>query len=174
MNDLLRLAASTSDRVARIRKVREPFGILGNMSAHPITVPEGARWPTAEALFQALRFPATSPINAKIRAEKRPMQAKWLAKAHVSEMTVAPMSEQDLDNMRFVLRLKLEQHADVRACLALTAGHVIVEDCTSRQQGSGLFWGAALRDEGWAGENWLGRLWMELRVGVVACAEKSE
>ena len=72
----MRLAASKSDPIARIRKVRESYGILGNMSAHPITMPEGARWPTAEALFQALRFPATSPINAQLRAEKRPMQAQ--------------------------------------------------------------------------------------------------
>lgn len=160
------IATHSTDPVACIRKVREPFGILGNMSAHPIFVPEGARWPTAEALFQALRFPATAPINAQLRAERNPMKAKFLAKARANEMTVAPMSAQDLDNMRFVLRLKFSQHADVRTCLALTAGHVIVEDCTNRQRGSGLFWGAALRDEGWVGENWLGRLWMELRTEI--------
>lgn len=42
-------------------------------------------------------------------------------------------------------------------------GICIVEDCTKRQRGSGLFWGAALIDGKWQSQNWLGQLWMELR-----------
>ena len=51
--------------VAAIRKVREEFGFLGNMSAHPVKINsnllvEGQKgeieFYTAEALFQALRF----------------------------------------------------------------------------------------------------------------------
>lgn len=166
MNDpnIYPVAASTSDPIVRVRKVSEPFGILGNMSKHPIVDEFGVSWPRAEHLFQAMRFLAGSSTRELIRREKQPMQAKWLAKSRVAEMNVEPMSEADLANMRVVLRLKLVQHADVRACLASTRELVIVEDCTSRQRGSGLFWGAALRDEGWVGHNWLGRLWMEIRA----------
>jgi ribA/ribD-fused uncharacterized protein len=153
-----------SDPIARVRKVSEPYGILGNMSTHPIVDEFGVTWPRAEHLFQAMRFPAGSSTRELIRREKQPMQAKAIAKARVDEMLVTPMSEQDLNNMRGVLLLKYAQHADVRACLASTRGLVIVEDCTNRQRGSGLFWGAALRDEGWVGHNWLGRLWMEIRA----------
>lgn len=148
--------------VALIRKVREPFGILGNMSQHRVEH-DGLVWPTTEALFQALRFESGSPIRDAIRRERNPMKAKFAARANLASMVIAPMSERDLDNMRLVLHLKLEAHADVRARLAATNGMRIIEDCTNRQRGSGLFWGAALREGQWVGENWLGVLWMELR-----------
>jgi predicted NAD-dependent protein-ADP-ribosyltransferase YbiA (DUF1768 family) len=148
--------------VAIIRRVREPFGILGNMSKHRV-VWDHVPWRTTEALFQALRFAPGDSIRDAIRAESNPMRAKFVAKAHALDMVVEPMSAQDLDNMRAVLRLKLRTHADVATVLQSTAGMRIVEDCTNRQRGSGLFWGAALREGEWVGENWLGRLWEELR-----------
>jgi hypothetical protein len=39
-----------------------------------------------------------------------PMTAKFFAKAHKEQMVVVPQSEQDLDNMRLCLRLKIEDH----------------------------------------------------------------
>jgi len=148
--------------VATIRRVREPYGILGNMSAHKVTYGE-IRWRTCEALFQALRFPADSPVRELIRQEVSPMGAKAVAKSRVDLMSVEPLSEADLDNMRAVLRLKYNEHASVRECLAATRDKLIVEDCTRRQRGSGLFWGAALAGDKWWGDNWLGKLWMEIR-----------
>jgi predicted NAD-dependent protein-ADP-ribosyltransferase YbiA (DUF1768 family) len=73
--------------------------------------------------------------------------------------------------MRKVLRLKVAQHAvalrpGIDELLA-SGDTCIVEDCTRRRGGSGLFWGAALVDPErgiWEGENWLGRLWMEVRA----------
>lgn len=148
---------------ALIRRVRDPFGILGNMSRHPV-VCEGLRWRTTEALFQALRFPMDSPIREQIRAEKNPMKAKFAAKGNVDKMCIDQLGPDDLDNMRLCLRLKYDAHKDVREVLESTKGRRIVEDCTRRQRGSGLFWGAALREDGlWHGENWLGRLWEEIR-----------
>jgi len=70
------------------KKVKDPYGWLGNMSPHPI-----GEFRTAEHLFQATRF----------------------------------------------------------------------KDCTNRQNESGLFWGAALKDGVWVGENQLGKFWMYLR-----------
>lgn len=42
---------------------------------------------------------------------------------------------------------------------------MIIEDCTKRQNVSGLFWGAAFDANiaEWRGQNQLGKLWMELR-----------
>ncbi len=48
-----------------------------------------------------------------------------------------------------------------------TGDKIIYEDCTHRQHGSGLFWGAGLNDGIWVGENWLGKLWMEARLNNV-------
>ncbi len=117
---------------------------------------------TSEALFQALRFEDPA-LQELIRGEKSPMAAKMVAKKHVHLMTVTPQSPQDLQNMRTVLRLKIAQHPHLGDLLLATGNDTLIEDCTARQRGSGLFWGAALGPDGWKGENWLGRLWMELR-----------
>jgi N-glycosidase YbiA len=144
-----------------IRKVADPHGCWSNMAPYPV-VHEGKTYRTTEALFQSLRFADEGIIEA-IRAEKSPMASKFVAKKHRAKMVVEPRSAQDLDHMRLCLRLKLEQHPELVRALLDTGGQHIVEDWTNRKRGSGLFWGAALVDREWHGENWLGRLWMELR-----------
>ena len=81
-------------------------------------------------------------------------------------MTVAQLSKQDLANMRFVLELKLEQHSELKEQLLATGWKPLIEDCTRRQRGSGLFWGAALIDGEWQGKDMLGRIWMDLRFSL--------
>jgi len=147
-------------------KVALPFGELGNMSPHRITH-EGKRWKTAEALFQALRF-ADEEIREAIRTSPSPMTAKMIATKHRAEMTVQPRSQQDLDNLRMVLRLKVDQNPEVKRILLATKDNEIIEDCTNRNRGSAKFWGAALVDGEWQGENWLGKLLMELRTEVLS------
>lgn len=158
-----------------IGKVKDDGGCWGNMAPYPIEY-NGKRWLTSEALFQALRFD-DGEIQEHIRSEKSPIGAKMKAKKNKDKMVVVPMSEADLDHMRLVLRLKIEQHPELRQMLLNTGDALIVEDCTRRQRGSGLFWGAALIDGEWVGSNWLGRLWMELRAelssSVKAIASKS-
>lgn len=98
-----------------------------------------------------------------IREAKSPFQAKMIAKAHKEQMVVVERSEQDVDNMRLVLRLKVAQHHELARQLLDTADEVIVEDATSHPSGSAKFWGQVRKDGGWVGENRLGRLWMEIR-----------
>ena len=81
-------------------------------------------------------------------------------KKNKGKMVVTPMSEADLENMRLVLRLKVEQDSELHQMLIESGGAFIIEDCTRRQRGSGLFWGAALIDGSWDGQNWLGKLWL--------------
>lgn len=70
--------------------------------------------------------------------------------------------------MRLVLRLKLEQHPELKAMLLNTGDAQIIEDCSARPTESGLFWGAQHMPEGWyprwLGHNQLGKLWMALRA----------
>lgn len=143
-------------------KVRLPFGWMQNMAPFDVTN-DGVTWRTAEALFQAMRFKEDSPVREMIRAERSPMAAKMLAKGYSKQMVVEQCSPVDLNNMRVVLALKVDQHDELAKMLVDTGDATLIEDCTARQRGSGLFWGAALRDEVWVGENWLGRLWMEIR-----------
>lgn len=145
------------------RKVKEPYGWLGNMAPYPVTY-AGKEWRTTEALFQALRFSDHDPARELIHEQKSPMAAKMIAKKHASRRVVEPLSEADVGNMKMVLRLKLEQHLDLQFALLDTKDALIVEDVTNRSGGTGLFWGARLLPDGaWDGENVLGKLWMELR-----------
>jgi ribA/ribD-fused uncharacterized protein len=154
------------DSVAVIHKVKEEFGWMSNMSNHGI-VYAGEQYRSAEALFQSLRFDEPE-IQAEIRAQHNPMSAKITARSYDEWMTTTRCSDVDLDHMRMVLRLKLEQHPELLEKLLATGAAKIVEDCTNRQHGSGLFWGAARQiDDTWQGENWLGRLWMELRAELL-------
>jgi len=145
-----------------ITKVKEPGGWLSNMSPHPFFY-EGKRWRTCEALFQALRL-EDEDAREVIRAESSPMAAKMVAKRFREIQVVEPMSEADLANMKLCISLKLEQHELLRRKLFHTGNAKIIEDCSSRgPRGSNLFWGAMRVPEGWQGENWLGRIWGEMR-----------
>jgi len=156
-----------------IRAVDEEYGWLGNMSAHDVQH-EGKWWKTAEALFQALRFPIDA-VNDKgenirelIRAQKSPMAAKMKAKGSKVKMNITPMGDEDLKNMRMVLRLKFKWNCNpLERDLLATGDRFIVEDCSKRPRGSGLFWGAKrLPDGTWDGTNMLGQLLMELRTEI--------
>ena len=147
-----------------IRKVKETHGWLGNMSPYPVEH-EGKQFRTTEALFQSLRFEDEEVVE-EIRAEKSPMAAKFVAKRNKERMVIEPCGEKDIENMRVCLRIKLSQHPELQELLLATEDEDIVEDCSKRKRGSGLFWGAALEGDVWEGQNWLGTLWMELRANL--------
>lgn len=143
-------------------KVSLPNGWLSNMSPHPVAA-FGRTWKTAEALFQACRFSDDS-IREHIRLQSSPMGAKLAAKSRKNLMTVEPMSDVDLINMRFVLVQKVLQHSFIAQSLIETGDSIITEDCTRRKSSkSALFWGMAQIDNVWVGQNHLGLLWMEVR-----------
>lgn len=144
-----------------IRKVKEPYGWLGNMAPFPVEFQEQT-YKTTEALFQCLRF-QNAAIIAEIREQKSPMAAKMIAKKYKDQTIVTPLSVEDVDNMRLCLWLKTQQHACVLLGLLQTGTEEIIEDCTKRPQGSGIFWGAALKDGIWTGQNMLGKIWMDIR-----------
>jgi predicted NAD-dependent protein-ADP-ribosyltransferase YbiA (DUF1768 family) len=162
--------AEEGQKIIAFTKVELSWGWLGNMSPHPLEW-EGKRWPTSEALFQAMRFPEGSPVCELVRLQKSPMAAKMVARKHRAERSIEPQSAADVELMHRILRMKVEQH-----CAAvefrrqwetlLGMGDVlIIEDCILRLRGSGLFWGAALVDpvaNRWRGRNCLGELWMKL------------
>lgn len=153
-------------------KVKLPYGWLSNMSPHSVTTLElgGVTvWRTAEALFQASRFRADHPIRAQIQQCHSPMGAKMLAKPLLTQMVLQPRSPQDLDLMRKVVGLKLEQHQLLQQELLATGDEELVEDVSNRPNPSGMFWGKAravvsVNGPLWHGENWLGRIWMEHRT----------
>jgi ribA/ribD-fused uncharacterized protein len=151
------------------RKIDEPQGWLGNMSRHSLRVPrtpQGVLFPTSEHYFQCERFNDPA-IRQSILSKGSPMSCKMVAKKHRPNMVIAERTEEDLNIMRRTIRLKLENHPVLRKnLLALPSDAVIIEDSSNRGGESAVFWGMQLRDGVWKGENWLGRLWMELRLSL--------
>lgn len=145
-------------------KVKLPYGWLGNMAPYPINY-GGKVYRTTEALFQALRFSGFPEIQEEIRSQASPMTAKMIAKSHKDKLVGYELcGAQDLKNMELCLRLKLEQHPQLKVELTNTGTATIIEDCTSRPHGTGLIWGAAFKDGQWVGENILGNMWERLRA----------
>ena len=152
-------------------KTKLPFGWMGNMSAFPIIF-EGKEWRTSEALFQSMRF-NDEGLKEQIRAEKSPMGCKFKMKSIVKELEtngtlhkrhIEPLSNADVMNMEICIRLKIDQHPDLKKMLIETGDIPIYEDVTSRgSRGSNLFWGAMLVNNEWIGENTLGKIWEKLR-----------
>ena len=146
-------------------KTKEKYGWLGNMAAYPIQY-NGVMWKTSEALFQAMRFD-DEEIISQIRQEKSPMGAKMYAKKNKDMMIIAPMSDQDVENMSLCLSLKFEQHKELSKMLKATGSEIIYEDISSRKsKGNSLFWGAYLENGVLIGKNTLGRLLMKLRSSL--------
>lgn len=143
-------------------KVALSYGWMGNMSPHPV-VHDGLTYRTSEALFHALRLPEGHEGREKIREQKSPMAAKMVSKTLKDDYVVEPWSAEDVTNMIYCVKLKLEQHPDLMEQLVATEGQHIYEDVTSRDKGSGSFWGASKKSGSWVGQNILGEILMEVR-----------
>lgn len=145
-------------------KSKLSYGWLGNMAPYEVIYGKVWQvWRTTEALFQAMRF-SDEAIKSEIRRARSPMTAKMIAKRNAEHMVVQPRSSVDVANMVTVLKLKTAQHPLLGHLLVETADAVLTEDVTKRPRSeSSLFWGAALENGAWIGQNMLGELWMQLR-----------
>ena len=161
------------------KRVDEPNGWLGNMSRHPLRVPRapgGTLYPTAEHYYQCMKF-NDPQIQQDILAKNSPMNAKWVAKGKARDFpekrVITSYTPADLDLMRRTIRLKLENHPTLRdQLLALPEDGIIIENASARRSKSASYWGMRLDQHGiWTGENWLGRLWMELRLELEESGE---
>lgn len=147
--------------VVVVYKTKEAFGGLSNMAAgYPLRI-NGVRILTAEALYQACRFPHMPDVQREIIGQHSPMTAKMKSKPHRKN------SRPDWDEirhkvMRWCLRVKLAQNYEEFGLLLLaTRNQPIVEQ--SRKDD---YWGAKVVDDAGdtlVGQNVLGRLLMELR-----------
>lgn len=136
-------------------RVRERWGAFSNFAPCP---GETARFATSEALYQALKHD-DSHLQRQIAAAASPVKAKRLSWAR--------QCRDDLDLvavMRWAVALKADQHlaATFGPLLRATGERPIVE-----MSKVDAFWGALAQPDGrLAGQNWLGRLWMEVRAAI--------
>jgi ribA/ribD-fused uncharacterized protein len=149
------------------RKTTEEFGGLSNMApGFPLYV-AGLRIRTAEALYQACRFPHMPDVQKLIMNESSPMTAKMRSKPY-REQSRPDWDDVRIPIMKWCLRVKLAQNwSSFGKLLRETGSKPIVED--SRKDD---FWGAKVGGDGELhGRNVLGRLLMELREKLVADPE---
>jgi ribA/ribD-fused uncharacterized protein len=148
-----------------IKKVKEENGCFSCMSPHPI-VHSGRTYKTCEALFQSLRFQGHPEIQNLIQEQLSPMGAKMKARKNRDLLERGKKWDEapaDIPLMKECLRLKLEQHPEIKEALLKTGDATIIEDCTTHDRESARFWGMVYKNGEWIGENILGKLWMELR-----------
>lgn len=143
-------------------KTNDAFGGLSNMAGGFSLYVQGVRILTAEALYQACRFPHLPEVQRLIIGQNSPMTAKMKSKPYRKD------SRPDWDRvrtkiMRWCLRVKLAQNwVGFSELLLETGDRPIVEE--SRKDD---FWGAKPMDDGvLVGMNVLGRLLMELREAI--------
>jgi ribA/ribD-fused uncharacterized protein len=130
-------------------------------SSHAIDI-NGVRFPTVEHAYQCARYTDENIIE-EIRTAASPVQA-WKISSRYKSVQIPGFKNDSykLKVMKDLMRLKAEQHEDVRKALIDSKDLIIVKHIVSGPPGDG-FW-----DDGEDGKglNHTGRMWMEIREEV--------
>lgn len=134
-------------------------GELSNFAPLPVRW-GGVVWPTSESVYQAMKTRDLA-LREAIRMARSPYEAKRIAYSR-KDLWRADWMDVRIDAMRWTLRLKMRDNTSVLIpILERSQGMEIVEP--TRKD---LFWGGYWQDGQLVGENWLGKLWMEVREGL--------
>ncbi|MBI1386304.1 MAG: DUF1768 domain-containing protein [Rhizobiales bacterium] len=165
------IAIPEDNRILYFGRDREIFRFLSHFHPSPIEL-DGAVWPTVEHYYQAQKSPAPD-YRAAILGAATPGRAKRLAappgaprriskdswfKAH-DTLPRPDWHDIKLDVMRRADFAKFTQNPDLGALLLATGDAELIEDSPSEP-----FWGTG--PDG-AGQNWAGRVLMEIRRAMV-------
>ncbi len=140
----------------------ESFGELSNFSDHGIEM-DGKWYPTVEHYFQAVKFPGDAHAE-KIRTAENPMVAKSLGRTRKVQIR-EDWEEIKVDVMREAVRIKFTTHDELRELLISTGNEELIEAAPSD-----YFWGSGKTG---TGQNWLGRILMEVREELRSQTEDS-
>jgi len=142
------------------------YGCFSNFSRHEVVI-GNKRYKTTEHYFQSQKFAGTDPLYSnKIAKASTPKEAARLGRDKKRKNLRHDWESAKLDVMRKALRAKIEQHEDIKKLLLSTYDEKIIEDSPYD-----FFWGCG--DDG-SGQNWLGRLWMELRTELQGNAPETD
>lgn len=133
---------------------------LSNGSEHHVVF-DGVRYPTAEHLFQSLKFLEDHPeIANKVRKASTPLDAIHVARTYSAQVRPDWITDGvNVVQMRMVLLMKFTQHSDLFLALLETGDAEIVH-----ANPNDAFWGSgAQAGELVAGRNMLGRTLVQTR-----------
>lgn len=131
-------------------------------TAHAIQV-DGVSFPTVEHAYQCARY-ADQKIIEEIRSAPSPIRA-WQISSQYKHLQIPEFKEDDykLSVMKKLMRLKVEQHDDVRQALIDSGELKIVKHIVTYPPGDG-FWDDG---EDGLGLNHTGKMWMEIRQELI-------
>ncbi len=134
---------------------------LSPYTAHAIEI-DGVVYPTIEHAYQCQRY-TDSKIIEEIRNAHSPVKA-WEVSSKYKSLQIPEFKSEEykLEVMKNLMRLKAQQHEDVRQALIDSGELKIVKHIVTYPPGDG-FW-----DDGEDGDgfNHTGRLWMEIRQEI--------
>lgn len=137
-----------------ITSFRGEYAFLSNFYAAPVRY-AGRDWPTSEHAYQAMKTD-DGVEQERIRMLPTPQEAKAAGRLVRTrfgwEVGRVPM-------MRDIVRNKFAQNIDLAKKLVDTGDATLIEGNDWGDE----FWGAVFRDEQWDGQNYLGRILMEVR-----------
>lgn len=162
-------------RCAVFRTSRGPFGIFSNFHpGYPIRLPlaDGRviDIDSTETLYQADKLRDHPDMQARCldaawNHSNSPRGGKDFARAHQSLVSDDWAAGRSIVSMRYALRLKLAQHRQPMLAELERSGDRDIVELSTRDR----FWGASPQPDGTLkGNNFLGRLVMELRATVRA------
>ncbi len=140
----------------------EKFAIyFSPYTAHAIEI-NGIVFPTVEHAYQCQRY-TDKKIIEEIKSARSPVKA-WEVSSKYKHLQIPEFKNEEhkLEVMKKLMRLKVEQHEDIRKALNDSQDLNIVKHVNTYPPGDG-FW-----DDGEDGEgkNHMGRIWMEIRKEI--------
>lgn len=151
--------------VCAFSKAKNIWGEFGNMSGgFPLRISPTILIPSAENLYQAIRFTDHPEIQEEIIKQKSGFAAKLISKKYRKTHTREDFDTIKVQAMKFCLQLKKKQHKKYRDTLLLTQNKHIVE--LSHKD---TFWGTLLNENTntLSGLNILGILHEEIRQEII-------
>lgn len=136
---------------------------LSPYTAHTIEI-DGVVYPTLEHAYQCARYTDTKIISEILQA-KSPVKA-WEVSSEYKHLQIPEFKNEEhkLKVMEKLMRLKAEQHEEIRKMLIGSGDLEIVKHIVTYPPGDG-FW-----DDGENGKglNHIGKIWMKIRSDFTA------
>ncbi len=142
------------EKILFYRVKGEKYGCFSNFSKHQL-IYEGKAYNNSEAAYQSAKFTLTEPDYAEqIRLTTSPKDAANLGRDKTHKMR-EDWEEVKYSIMKKVVKKKFETHPGIKKILLDTKGAELIENSPSDK-----IWG--IGSDG-RGENWLGKILMEVR-----------